>query len=299
MDYLPLIQRTIDYVDEHIRENISVDQLAKLAGFSTYHFYRVFNSYVGAPVMEYVARRKLQYALAELQNGRKIVDIAMDFGYDTHAGFTKAFKKHIGYPPEVYRIHAPSGLPLKIDLRKLKLQKTGGIIMQPKIINRDSFKVAGFEFRTSFKNSAHTRDVPAFWEARGLSNGNCERKLYQTLTPPKHGEYCLCINPNLETDEFSYILGVGVDDFEKAAEDMYQLEVPAATYAIFTTPPVAEAEFVNSIQGTWKFILEEWFPNSGYEIDDAKIDFEYYDERCHSWENEKLSMEIYVPVKQR
>ncbi len=66
---------------------------------------------------------------------------------------------------------------------------------------------------------------------------------------------------------------------------------------VFTTPSVEEQDFVNSIQGTWKYILEEWFPNSGYEIDDAKYDFEFYDEHCHAFEYEKIYMEIYVPIK--
>lgn len=55
--------------------------------------------------------------------------------------------------------------------------------------------------------------------------------------------------------------------------------------------------FIESIKGTRRYILEEWFPTSGYEIDDTKQDFEFYDERCHTWENDKLLMEIYVPVR--
>lgn len=77
---------------------------------------------------------------------------------------------------------------------------------------------------------------------------------------------------------------------------MYTLEVPKATYAVFTTPTVEDENFVVSIEGTWKYILEEWLPNSDYEIDDSKLDFEFYDERCHPWEYEKLSMDIYVPI---
>lgn len=299
MDYIKQIQETIDYIDDHIIEKLCVQELAQIACFSTYHYYRIFYSFIGMTVMEYVTRRKLQFALQDLQNDRKVIDIAMDYGFETHAGFTKAFKKHFGYPPNVYRIHATAGMPQKIDLCKLRLNKTGGIIMQPKIIERKSFKVVGYEFKSTLKNKSHTRDVPAFWEERGLGNGECETKLYATQTPVKHGEYCLCINPNMESDEFSYLLSVEVGDFSKAQKDMYQLEVPAATYAVFTTPPVKEDDFVNSIQGTWKYILEEWFPNSGYEIDETKYDFEYYDERCHSWENDRILMEIFIPIKRK
>ncbi len=297
MDYIVQIQKTIDYIDEHITEKFTVEQLAQLAGFSTYHYYRVFFSFTGMTVMEYVTRRKLYHALYELGRGDKIIDIAMQYGFDTHAGFTKAFKKHFGYPPKVYRIHAIGGVPQKVYLTKLRKNKIGGVVMQPIIIEREAFRVVGYEFKSTLKNKSYTRDVPAFWEERGLGSGETETKLYTKLNPKKHGEYCICLHPDMETDEFSYILAVGVEDFDKAENDMYQFTVPQATYAVFTTPPVNEHEFVDSIQGTWKYILEEWFPVSGYEIDETKVDFEYYDERCHTWENSKIMMDIYIPIK--
>ncbi len=298
MDYIDLIQKTIDYIEDNIGEKITVDKLAEIAGFSTYHYYRVFHSFVGIPVMEYVTRRKLQYALSQLNN-KKIFDIALDFGFETHAGFTKAFKKFFGYTPSFYKLHAPMGPPQKIDLRKIRANKTGGIIMQPKIIEKDSFKLVGYEFKTTLRNSVHSRDIPAFWDKCNIEGK--EAHLYKTQSPPKHGEYGICVNTNMETDEFSYILGVEVTSFEHSEEDMYTLEVPAATYAVFTTPDVSsdDGSFVSSIQGTWKYILEEWFPNSCYEIDDSKLDFEFYDERCHPWEYEKICMDIYIPIKKR
>lgn len=295
MQYLNLIQKTLDYIDSHIMEKITVEELAKIAGFSTYHFYKVFNSFVSMPVMEYITRRKLQYALYDLSTGQKVLDIALTYGFETHAGFTKAFKKSFGYPPSFYRIHAPIGPLKRIDLKKLKENKTGGIIMQPKIIQRNSFKIVGYEFKTTLRNNAHSRDIPAFWDQCNIEGK--EAKLYETQFPPRHGEYGICVNTNMETDEFSYILGVEVHNFNHAMVDMYTLDVPSATYAVFTTPSVEDRDFVDSIQGTWNYILEEWFPTSGYEIDDTKFDFEFYDERCHPWEYSKFSMEIYVPIK--
>lgn len=295
MNYIKLIQETLDYIDENIIEDITVEDLANQAGFSTYHYYRVFNSFVGMPVMEYITRRKLQFALYDLGTGKKVLETALTYGYETHAGFTKAFKKSFGYPPSFYRIHAPIGMPQKINLLKLKENKTGGILMQPKIIYREPFKIVGYEFKTTLRNNAHSRDIPAFWDKCNIEGK--EAKLYETQQPPKHGEYGICVSTNMETDEFSYVLGVEVTDFQNALDEMYQLEVPAASYAVFTTPAVKDEEFVASIQGTWKYILEEWFPNSGYEIDDTKLDFEFYDERCHPWEYEKFEMEIHVPIK--
>ena len=299
MEYISLIQKTIDYIDDHIQDDLSVDTLASIAGFSTYHYYKVFSSFVHLSVMDYVTKRKLQFALQDLINGAKIIDIAMDYGYETHAGFNKAFKRAFGYPPSLYKLHAPKGLPAKIDLTYLKEHLIGGIIMEPKIIDMPSFKVVGYEFKNNLKNVLRSSDIPAFWSQRGFEDNNCESRLYDQLNPPTHGEYCFCINTNMATDDFSYLMAVKVDSFDKATEDMYPMEVHAGTYAVFTTPEVKEDELVDSIKGTWAYILQQWFPNSQYEIDESRFDFEYYDERCHPWEYEKLCMEIYIPIKKR
>lgn len=294
MEYIDITQRVLDYIDNHITEKLTGEELASFAGFSTYHFYRIFRTLVGVTIMNYVTKRKLQFALYELSMGEKVLDIALNYGFETHAGFTKAFKKYFGYAPNFYRIHAAITIPQKVDLKKLKENKTGGIIMEPKIIEKEAFKVVGYKFETTLKNNAHSRDIPAFWDKCGT--GDSEKNLYASQSTVKHGEYGLCVNTNSDSEEFSYVLGVEVTDFNNVKEDMYTLLVPNATYAVFTTPAVKDEDFVASIEGTWKYILEEWFPSSGYEIDDSKLDFEFYDERCHPWEYEKISMDIYVPV---
>lgn len=295
MNYISVIQKTIDYIDDNILEEITAEDLAKIAGFSTDHFYKLFRNYVGVPIMEYVTRRRLQYALYELSQGKKIIDIAITYGFETHAGFTKSFKKNFGYPPNFYRIHAPLSLPQKVDLKKVKDNLTGGIIMQPKIAEREGFKVVGYGFKTTLKNNAHCRDIPAFLHS--FETEDKEITLYETQKPPKHGEYGIITNTNLENDEFLYILGVEVTSFDNALDEMYILEVPPATYAVFTTPDVCNEDFADSVKGTWKYILEEWFPNSPYEIDDTHPDFEFYNEKCHPWEYDKVHMYIYVPIR--
>lgn len=108
-----MLQQVIDYIDDHIKEEIAPELLARLAGYSPYHFYRLFQKQIGYTLMDYVLKRKLQFALYELINGKKVVEIAMDYGFETHAGFTKAFKKCFGSPPSLYKLHCPLSLPQK------------------------------------------------------------------------------------------------------------------------------------------------------------------------------------------
>lgn len=88
MSYMECFQKSIDYIEEHLQDKMTVEELSAIAGFSPYHFYRLFAAYVGLPVMEYVRRRRLAHAAAELAKGKRVIDIAMEYGFETHAGFS-------------------------------------------------------------------------------------------------------------------------------------------------------------------------------------------------------------------
>jgi len=99
MGYDLLIQTVLDVIDDRIKENIKAEELARAANYSLHHFGRIFMAITGTPVMNYVIRRKLEYALYELSHGKSVMEVAMEYGFETHAGFTKAFKRCFGYPP--------------------------------------------------------------------------------------------------------------------------------------------------------------------------------------------------------
>lgn len=296
---LLLLQQVIDYIEEHIKDEIDPEKLAKMAGYSPYHFYRIFQKHTGYTLMDYVGKRRLQHALYELVDGKKIIQIAMDYGFETHAGFTKAFKKCFGSPPSLYKIHCPKSLPQKLDLISILQKNTGGIVMQPMIVKRSAFMVAGKTFEINLENVSYTRDAPAYWEQEGLTDGSIERMLYQTLSPKKHGEYCINLSNTKMEDNFVYLFAVELDGGTPIPEGLSPLQIPAAHYAVFRTPLVSVAKFVSAIKGTWKYILEDWFPQSSYEVDEEAFDFEYYDEHCHHWDHEKIYMEIHIPIKER
>lgn len=293
------MQKIIDYIEEHIKEDISGIQLAQIAGYSPFHFYKLFQKTVGYSVMDYVLKRKLQYALNDIGKGEKIIKIAMEYGFETHAGFTKAFKRCFGSPPQTYRMHCPLSIPRKPDLRTLRQKKVGGIVMQPKIVERATFHVGGMLFDNNIRDVSYTRDAPAFWSQRGLTNGETETRLYDILSPTKHGEYCINLKRDNDDHSFTYLFAVSIEKECQVPTDMMKLQIPSATYAVFTTPLVTTSNFVNSIKGTWAYILEEWLPHSLYEINETTFDFEYYDERCHHWLHDKINMEIYIPIQKK
>lgn len=288
MDYRKCIQDSIDYIEEHLRESMTVDELAEIAGFSPYHYYRVFNAYVGLPIMEYIRRRRLAYAASELTCGRRIIDIAMDYGFDTHNGFAKAFRKTYGCSPEQYRVHVSGQLPKKVDLLLLtQYNLTGGIIVEPKIVTKPACKIAGYELKTTTRDGKNMEEIPAFWASVMPEKLSV---LHKQLHVVHHNELGACLPPDMTTGDFSYIIAVEVHDYEGVPPDMFRGEVPAATYAVFKTPPVENPgkEFSDAIQGTWKYIYGTWLPGSGYEFAEGKVDYELY--------YSGTEVEIYIPI---
>lgn len=273
---------------------LTAEQIAAQAGYSLYHFCRMFSKAQDMPVMEYVRTRRLSRAAVELFNGRRITDIALEYGFETPGGFAKAFRKSYGYSPTQYaaRMNGYVRDRLEYDIREY--------IAEPVLVEKPAFNVAGYGIETDVEAGHATQDVASFWYH--YEGDNLEDQMYAKLNPPKHGEVGLCI-PADAGGNAVYLLGVIVEDFSLVTPDMLTAIVPAAQYAVFTTPPVDATDrerpetFAEVVKSTWRYIFEDWFPGSGYVHDEGKLNFEFYDERCHA--RVDSVMEIYVPVRGR
>ncbi len=292
LDYAAILQRVLDYVDDHLGDTLSADVLASVAGFSPYHFCRVFQWTVGHPVMEYVRQRRLAFAAAELAGGRRILDIALEYGFETHSGFSKAFRRHFGCAPETYRMHAHSARPARPSLAQTAKYVSGGIVMEPKFVSLPKIRLAGYEITTTTADGQNSKDIPAFWQAY-MADGRV-KTLHGAGFVTDHAEYGACFLVGPETGEMVYIIGVKAGDDADVPGGFAVRELPAATYAVFSTPPSEAANFTQNIQGVWQFIFGEWFPASGYEYMPGGVDFELYDERCMA-ETGRVC-DVYIPV---
>lgn len=98
------IQMTVDYIEEHLLEEMKIEHLAQLASLSQFYYQRLFSRLVKKPVNKYIRLRRLAKASeALLEKNKRILDIALDFGFSSHETFTRAFKDAFGMPPEEYR----------------------------------------------------------------------------------------------------------------------------------------------------------------------------------------------------
>jgi len=286
------MEKSIDYIESNIKEDLTAGMIAENAGYSLFHFGRVFLAYYGMPVMEYVLKRRLSLALHDILNGAKVLDTALLYGFKTASGFSKAFRRHYHCSPKDFQ----KGLILNLSDSNEKSYSISKEILlkEMRIEKRKSFLVAGYSSKCENAIVETTKDVSAIWSEKPLES--YLDHLYAKLNPPKHGEIGIY---QQREDGAYYILGIIVENFKKVSSDMACIVIPEATYAVFTTQQIMGNEypdaFVATIRATWRGIFDVWIEDSAFEYDFEKFDFEYYDERCHSQVDPV--MEIWIPIK--
>lgn len=294
----PIMQAVLDEIDRRIKEDIRINELADLSGYSIYHFRRKFAQLAGMPVMSYITRRKLEYARYDLAQGGRIIDVALDYGFETHAGFTRAFKKSFGVPPSVHRLHFSISPPEQATIQNL-ISKQGGLNMQFQLKEMKPFTVVGYASRHRMPCVGGLSDIPGYWEKINLEYGAALSTLHHTYQKSRHCEVAVCLDTDAEEECFTYMLGVGVDEADSDVllrPGTYRYQIQGGLYAVFTTPQVNEEQYVQSIHDTWREILNDWFPGADYEYDSTRDEFEYYDERDHGT---TVQMDICVPVRRK
>lgn len=124
------------YIDKHIEDKITLNEIADIGGYSDYHFCRLFARRVGISPIRYVTLRKLQYALYDLSQGQKILDVAMKYGFESQEGFSKSFKNAFGYLPSKYPFNKSSYVPAQVTTKKIQ-NILGGIILTSQPIKKE------------------------------------------------------------------------------------------------------------------------------------------------------------------
>lgn len=127
------------YIDEHILEPISLQNLAKIAGYSPWHSARVFKDLTGKTPFDYIRSLRLSRAAEKLKDGGvRVIDVAFDFVFGSHEGFTRAFSKQFGMSPKYYRKSSPQiklFMPARLADYYLKLQKGDKVMTSKTNVN--------------------------------------------------------------------------------------------------------------------------------------------------------------------
>jgi AraC family transcriptional regulator len=294
MNYYEQVQKAVDYIEENLYEDISLEAIAKEAYCSLFHFHRVFQGLIGDSMKEYIRKRRLSLAGRELATtDTKIIDIALKYGYGTPEAFTKAFKKMNGITPtECRRIKGLFQFRDKACVYVYKaLLSKGGLEMNYRIVEKESFKIIGRELRVRNDNGDNNKLIPKFWTSC-MEEGIFEQ--FQSMTNRINPQYIDTMGMCMDFDginTFLYLICVEATNFDYIPEGMTAKTIPGPKYVVFT----AKGRMPEAIQQTWQDIYGKWFPTSGYERTNGP-DFEFYDNRSEV-NDDNCEVDIYIPIK--
>jgi AraC family transcriptional regulator len=286
MDCIQSIQKAIEYMEERILENINYEDVARQVYMSNYHFHRIFSMIAGITANEYIRNRKLSMAGQELiMSDKKVIDIAMKYGYDSPESFTKAFSRFHGITPIVAK---RSGMQLKSFNRLvMKIKLEGGTVMKYKIVEKEEFKLLAKvkAFRNESISEEGNTEIPDFWKQCG------EKGVFDVLTRHTidHDVYGVCAPISKESTHFDYGIAMKYDG-EEIPEGYKLWHVKPTLWAVFEC--IGDDE--GCIGEIWDRIFKEFLPSSDYNmLDDT--DFELYPEN----NNSDCFCEIWIPVEKK
>ena len=118
-----IIRSSLNYIEHNLKTDITADELARMANYSTFHFYRLFSSAMDSSVSSYILKRRLDHALSEIADGRKAIDAVLEYGFDTYAGFYKAFTKMYGCSLKKYLSIHHNHKPKKPEVAEMHTEK--------------------------------------------------------------------------------------------------------------------------------------------------------------------------------
>ena len=254
--------KSIDYIEAHLHDKISVHEIAAAAHYSTYHYSRIFKALVGDTPKEYLRKRRLTWAAKRLlTEDVGILELAIECQFDSQEAFTRAFKALFDMTPAQYRkINEPFRLLYRAPFSEQDLdflQKN--ISMEPEIIEQPAMKIVGIASQYDDGDLS----LPKLWSAF---------RPYKDSIPNRVGTDFFGIYEDYEESEegttFVYICSAQVANFDEVPEGMITRELAAQTYARFT-----HIGPINTLEETLRYIWGSWLPKSNYEYAD-RPDFE-------------------------
>ena len=287
--YLERIQRGVDYIETRLDEGIALEDVAKVAGVSQWHFQRMFHARTGETLKAYIRSRRLAASLERLlETDLRVLDVALLAGFESQEAFARAFKRAFGLTPQQYRSTGSKSLLLrKPPASEDYLQHVEHSVSRaPEIYRQAALTLVGL--RTLFysvdseKNNVG-QELPPLWSAflprlgeiRNSVPGICYGVLRQD---PGDGE------------RLEYHAAIAVTRIDTLPEGMSAVEVPAGTYARFEHRGPAQR-----VDHTVSYAYGTWLPQSGHRHTYAP-DLEIYGAAYHPTNDDSV-LEYAIPIQ--
>lgn len=234
MKWIERLNGAVNYIEEHLTEEIDYESLARIACCSAYHFQRMFGYMAGIPLSEYIRRRKMSRAAADIQGGgEKVVDVALKYGYDSPTAFNRAFQSVHGFPPSqakfagvTFKSYPPISFQIAIK---------GAVQMDYRIEKKEAFRIVGISAPLDNDMEKNFETVPIMWQKAAM-DGTIQRLAGMMNSQPMGVLGVSVCNENAE--DWRYFIAVAST---LAADGLEEFTVPAATWAIFSGQGTAQS----------------------------------------------------------
>lgn len=292
MEYRKALERAVIYIENHLSEDIRVEDVAREAGYSYYHLTRQFTAVLGESVGNYIKKRRLSEAAKQLlYTDRRIIDIAVEYGFESSEAFSRAFKIVYHISPTVYRRNR---IDLFISTKpQMTQQRMNHLIRNvtphPRITELPDIKVAGLRGKTTLNDNI----LPQLWiEFNSMVSSIPDKK------PGGRGfgvcEACLEGNTLYSMGSgilFSEVVAVEVTSFSQLPKSLTAKTLKAGRYAVFT-----HSGSLSKLLQTFEYIWGTWFLITEEQLDNRE-DFELYDERFLGYNHPDSQVDIYIPIR--
>lgn len=289
MNYYGVLEKAISFIEENLHDEISIEDVAENSGYSHYHLTRLFLAVLGESLSNYIKKRRMAVAAKDLlYTDKRVIDIAVEVGFQSSEAFSRAFKMIYGVSPAYYRSNKQDMFigSKKILEKDLIRHIDNNITITPRIVSMGDVNVTGLRERITLKNNS----LPELWSKfRSIQN-----HIPDVLNDKSC--YGICDTESSVYDEdgdimFWHIVGVGVSNFDRIPENMFKKTLKSGRYAVFT-----HTGNLNEIGKTYDYIWGTWFLSTRERLD-TREDFELYDQRYLGFDHPDTQVDIYIPIK--
>lgn len=284
MSWYERMNKAIGYIEDNLTEYIDFEKVSEIICQSAISFQRTFSIVTDISVFEYIRRRRMTMAAFELQNSKaKVIDIALKYGYESPEAFTRAFKEIHGISPTIAR---REGVRLKSFPRiTFLLTVKGDVAMDYRIESKEAFSVYGIEEIFTTKDDKNLKDIPKFWLSC-MEDGRFEKLLKSTNSTKSH-VHSVCQYRETGENTFPYMI-FAYKTKESDTNGFTEVEIPAATWAIFRSENHTQEQTSSVLQSLIKRVYTDWLPTAVYEkVDGYELEL-YFDTDdgmcyCETW----------------
>jgi AraC family transcriptional regulator len=283
------LNQVIDYIEEHLRDELSLERISEYAGVSDYHFRKVFFYLSGLTLSEYIKNRKMSEANQDLLNGEKVTDVAYKYGYQSIDGFARAFKKWSGFlPSEVMK----KGLSNSFPKLSFIICVNGGVAMEFRIEEKAAFNLVGVSKRVPMQFEGINMEIVKLAESISEEQKE-EMHALQNMEPYEvvNASYDADFNFMKEEGYLTHMIGILTTE-DQVSEGLEKVPVEAGTWAVFPN----EGPFPSTLQQTMARVYSEWLPSSIYEVINAPS-FSFT--KMEQERKDYAYSEIWIPVRKK